>query len=61
VRLGGRNVYAGRVEDRPVLGRRGGAPGAGDIHRAVRLSGLVTAAATGLAVVAAAAKSRRRA
>jgi adenosylcobinamide-phosphate synthase len=54
VRLGGRNVYAGRVEDRPVLGRRGGAPGAGDIHRTVRLSGLVTAAATGLAVIAAA-------
>jgi adenosylcobinamide-phosphate synthase len=52
VRLGGRNVYAGRVEQRPVLGRRGRAPGAGDIHRAVRLSGLVSAAATALAVTA---------
>ncbi|NJC70819.1 cobalamin biosynthesis protein [Planosporangium thailandense] len=59
VRLGGRNVYAGRVEDRPVLGRSGRAPQVGDIHRAVRLSGLVTAAATGLAVLATAARARR--
>ncbi|MCW2639514.1 MAG: cobalamin biosynthesis protein [Dactylosporangium sp.] len=60
VRLGGRNVYAGRVEERPVLGRRGGAAGAGDIHRAVRLSGLVTAAATGLAVITAARRGNRK-
>jgi adenosylcobinamide-phosphate synthase len=52
IRLGGRNVYAGRVEDRPVLGRQGRAPGAGDIRRAVRLSALVSAGATALAVTA---------
>jgi adenosylcobinamide-phosphate synthase len=51
VRLGGRNVYAGRVEDRPHLGR-GRAPEAGDIRRAVRLSALVSAGATALAVAA---------
>ncbi|NJC66758.1 cobalamin biosynthesis protein [Planosporangium flavigriseum] len=60
VRLGGRNVYAGRVEDRPVLGRRGRAPSAGDIHRAVRLSALVSAGATALAVVAAVTKARTK-
>jgi len=37
LRLGGRNVYAERVEDRPVLGD-GPAPGPGDIERAARLS-----------------------
>jgi adenosylcobinamide-phosphate synthase len=37
VRLGGRNVYDGRVELRPSLGN-GGAPVIGDIRRAVRLS-----------------------
>ena len=46
LRLGGRNVYAERVEERPLLGD-GPAPGPGDIERAVRLSlavGHVTAA-----------------
>ena len=40
VRLGGRNVYGGRVEDRPVLGERPGArePAAADLERAARLS-----------------------
>ncbi|MGC9668953.1 cobalamin biosynthesis protein [Planosporangium sp. 12N6] len=58
VRLGGRNVYAGRVEERPMLGRHGRAPEPADIHRAVRLSGLVSAGATALAVLAATAKAR---
>jgi adenosylcobinamide-phosphate synthase len=45
VRLGGRNDYGSRVEDRPVLGAEGRPPGAGDIRRAVRLSQAITAAA----------------
>ncbi|NYJ06010.1 cobalamin biosynthesis protein [Petropleomorpha daqingensis] len=49
VRLGGRNVYGSRVEDRPVLGD-GRAPRAGDIGRAVRLSRAVWTAAGVLAV-----------
>src|SRR4051812_1721028 len=45
VRLGGRNVYGSRVEERPVLGS-GPIPGAGDVGRAVRLSrGVWTVAA----------------
>jgi adenosylcobinamide-phosphate synthase len=44
VRLGGRNVYDGRVEERPALGD-GRAPGPADIERAARLSVLVGAAA----------------
>jgi adenosylcobinamide-phosphate synthase len=59
VRLGGRNIYAGRVEDRPVLGRRGRAPGTGDIRRAARLSSLVSAGATVLAVTAVTARAFR--
>jgi adenosylcobinamide-phosphate synthase len=51
LRLGGRNVYSGRVEDRPTLGS-GRRPGAHDIVRAVRLSRAVWCAAAGLAVVA---------
>jgi adenosylcobinamide-phosphate synthase len=54
VRLGGRNVYAGRVDDRPVLGGRGRVPEPADIPRAVRLSGLVTAAAAVAATLTAA-------
>jgi adenosylcobinamide-phosphate synthase len=54
VRLGGRTVYAGRVEDRPVLGTGPAAPTPGDIRRAARLSGAVGLAAAGLAVAAAA-------
>jgi adenosylcobinamide-phosphate synthase len=49
VRLGGRNVYGTRAEDRPSLGS-GRTPVAGDIGRAVRLSRWVwTAAAVGAA------------
>ncbi len=47
--LGGRVVYAGRVEDRPLLGD-GPAPGVHDIARAARLSAAVTGAAAVLAV-----------
>ncbi|MGY1632557.1 cobalamin biosynthesis protein [Geodermatophilus sp. SYSU D01186] len=48
LRLGGRNVYGSRVEERPVLGS-GRAPAAGDIGRAVRLSRAVWIAAAALA------------
>jgi adenosylcobinamide-phosphate synthase len=51
VRLGGRNVYSGRVEDRPVLGN-GRPPRAGDIGRAVRLSRAVWTTAAVLTAVA---------
>lgn len=44
VRLGGRNVYGSRVEDRPVLGD-GPAPGPGTVNRAARLSAAVSWAA----------------
>ena len=49
LRLGGRNVYGSRVEDRPVLGD-GRPPVAADIGRAVRLSRAVWVAAAVLAV-----------
>ncbi|MCF2533746.1 cobalamin biosynthesis protein [Yinghuangia sp. KLBMP8922] len=48
LRLGGRNVYAGRVEDRPALGD-GRAPEPADIARANRLSAAVGAASAALA------------
>src|SRR4051812_48008164 len=51
VRLGGRNVYGSRGEDRPVLGS-GRAPRAGDIGRAVRLSRAVWMTAAVLAALA---------
>jgi adenosylcobinamide-phosphate synthase len=52
VRLGGRNVYAGRVEERPPLG--GGPPPApADVERAARLS-LAVGAASALAAAGAA-------
>jgi len=54
VRLGGRNVYAGRVEERPRLGD-GRDPSPADVERAVRLSLAVGAASA----VAAAAGGRR--
>jgi adenosylcobinamide-phosphate synthase len=54
VRLGGRNVYAGRVEHRPELGD-GRPPGRDDIPRAARLCAGVTVAAA----IAAAAIARR--
>jgi adenosylcobinamide-phosphate synthase len=75
VRLGGRNVYHGRVEERPTLGD-GRAPGTVDIARAARLSAVVGGLAAGMAVghalarpwrhqllgnVARASRSRRRA
>ncbi|MET8160982.1 cobalamin biosynthesis protein [Sphaerisporangium sp. NPDC005289] len=59
VRLGGRNVYAGRVEHRPVLGD-GRDPRAGDIARSVRLARAVNLAAAGLAVATAWALDRGR-
>jgi adenosylcobinamide-phosphate synthase len=52
VRLGGRNQYGDRVEERPFLGD-GPPPGPGDVDRAVRLSLLVGVAATALAAGAA--------
>ena len=52
LRLGGRNVYQGRTEDRPVLGD-GVAPGPADIRRANRLcAGVTLAAAAAAAVIA---------
>jgi adenosylcobinamide-phosphate synthase len=48
LRLGGRNVYGSRVEDRPSLGD-GRPPGASDVRRAVRLSRAVCAGAAVLA------------
>ncbi|WP_440285280.1 cobalamin biosynthesis protein [Geodermatophilus amargosae] len=48
LRLGGRNVYGSRVEDRPVLGD-GRAPDSSDVARAVRLSRAVWLAAAALA------------
>ncbi|HEX9312852.1 MAG TPA: cobalamin biosynthesis protein [Actinomycetota bacterium] len=49
VRLGGRNRYGDRVEDRPVLGD-GSQPDVDAVRRAVRLSQLVGTAAAGLCV-----------
>jgi adenosylcobinamide-phosphate synthase len=45
VRLGGRNDYGSRVEDRPVLNANGRPPELADIARAARLSRAVTIAA----------------
>src|SRR4051794_35718498 len=50
LRLGGRNVYGSRVEDRPVLGS-GQPPVRGDIRRAVRLSRAEWTAAAALAAL----------
>ena len=58
--LGGRLSYAGRVEDRPLLGD-GPAPDVADIARAARLSAAVTAAAGLLAVGARLVLDRARA
>jgi adenosylcobinamide-phosphate synthase len=59
LRLGGRNVYAGRVEHRPVLGQ-GREAGPDDLDRAAALCAAVTgaAAATG-AVLAYVVRARR--
>ncbi|WP_238016019.1 cobalamin biosynthesis protein [Dactylosporangium sp. AC04546] len=51
VRLGGRNVYGNRVEERPTLGD-GGLPTPRDVRRAAALSVAVGAAAVGLAAAA---------
>lgn len=51
LRLGGRNVYGSRVEDRPTLGS-GRPPAASDVPRAVRLSAAVWTAAAALAATA---------
>jgi len=55
VRLGGRNVYRGRVEVRPTLGR-GPLPGPMEIRRAARISRTVGALALGASLAAVAAK-----
>jgi adenosylcobinamide-phosphate synthase len=60
VRLGGRNVYFGRTEDRPRLGD-GPAPSGRDIERAAKLSTVVSAAALGLCVGHILARPLRRA
>jgi adenosylcobinamide-phosphate synthase len=52
ISLGGTNVYQGRAERRGSLGA-GPPPGPADIDRAILLSRLITAAATGLAAAAA--------
>ena len=58
LRLGGRNVYASRVEHRPQLGT--GRPAAtGDLPRAARLTRRVGAAATLLAAAVAVLRQRR--
>jgi adenosylcobinamide-phosphate synthase len=57
VRLGGRNVYGNRVEDRPLLGE-GQPPVRGDIRRATRLSRAVWTAAAALASSTALARRR---
>lgn len=59
VRLGGTNVYDGRVDERPRLGD-GRAPAAPDIARANTLAARVAALAVGAAVIAVAARDRGR-
>jgi adenosylcobinamide-phosphate synthase len=58
VRLGGTNVYSGRVEDRPILGA-GPGPEPADIRAACRLSGHVTVLAWAAAAAFMAAWRRR--
>lgn len=50
VRLGGRNVYFGRAEERPTLGD-GRSPEPADIYRAIRLSAAASAMAVSVAVL----------
>ena len=59
VRLGGRNSYQGRVEQRGLLGD-GSPPAAPDITRAVRLSRLVSATALLMAAAIAHGRHSRR-
>jgi adenosylcobinamide-phosphate synthase len=60
VRLGGENVYAGHVEQRPGLGEGGRAPQAEDVRRAVRLGRVVGAGGALVAVGGALIIGRRR-
>src|SRR5207244_7468545 len=60
VRLGGRNVYAGRVEDRPTLGD-GRTAKPVDIRRATRVSAAVGVVALGLTAGHVLARPARRA
>ena len=57
LRLGGRNVYGARVEERPTLGD-GQPPLRGDIRRAARLSRAVWTAAAALAALSRLARRR---
>jgi adenosylcobinamide-phosphate synthase len=50
IRLGGRNTYAGRVEDRPHLNEAGRPPEPPDIRAAARLSTVVSLAALAIAI-----------
>jgi adenosylcobinamide-phosphate synthase len=59
LRLGGRNRYDGRVEDRPALGT-GRPPAAPDIARAVRLSADVSLLLAGLLAAVAVAEAAPR-
>jgi adenosylcobinamide-phosphate synthase len=59
VRLGGRNVYHGRVEERPTLGS-GPLPGPDDVRRSARISGAVGVAALAVCVGARVLAGRRR-
>jgi adenosylcobinamide-phosphate synthase len=60
VRLGGTNVYAGHVEQRPALGEGGRAPQAGDVRRAVRLGRVVGLGGAAVAVGTSLVLGRRR-
>lgn len=61
VRIGGRNVYGGRTEDRPLLGDVPGAraPDAADLERAAQLSSRVGTLAAVVAAAVALAVPRR--
>jgi adenosylcobinamide-phosphate synthase len=59
VRLGGRNVYHGRIEDRPFLGF-GPMPRPADLRKAARISGAVGIAALVVCVAGRLAVSRDR-
>jgi adenosylcobinamide-phosphate synthase len=59
IRLGGRNRYGDRVEQRPELGD-GPPPGPADVERAARLSALTGAAATLIAAATAVALAKGR-
>jgi adenosylcobinamide-phosphate synthase len=58
-RLGGRNSYAGRVEDRPLLGD-GPPPSTAEVTRMARLSAVVAGAALALTAGHVAARPARR-